>query len=392
MAVPRRPHQPRASRTTRATRTTTHAATRAPQCTSHCSLRPLHKRLHLLQAPYRTGARRARQDASPRGARGGTPRAQATEHALRYPSRAAVQVACSLHSSPACSEPFSPRAPLRPCRLAPARRRSCTARGARVARCARAPPSVQCAVQSACTQRRAHARNPRYMCTPRSPRTAIQPAPRDSRLPHVEPAPAARSTVRTVVSLSQKENKKSISKTKTSTPPKKNLQTNTKNILHHARRARTHAPAHALIRSVFCTACQPACTHSIQHHQPACSTLRPCRLAPVCTARGARAARCAHARPHERARALNRSLLHRPPACLHTQHTAPWARIRLTTQPAPASRLTTPSRAHTASSPIGETAARASAHACSFSCILRPSQSTPQPRLPGHTHTAAMKM
>ena len=45
------------------------------------------------------------------------------------------------------------------------------------------------------------------MCTPRSPRTAMQPAPRDSRLPHVEPAPAARSTVRTVVSLSQKENK-----------------------------------------------------------------------------------------------------------------------------------------------------------------------------------------
>ena len=204
-----------------------------------------------------------------------------------------------------------------------------------MARCARAPPSVQCAVQSACTQRRAHARNPRYMCTPRSPRTAMQPAPRDSRLPHVEPAPAARSTVRTVVSLSQKENKKSISKTKTSTPPKKNLQTNTKNILHHARRARTHAPARALIRSVFCTACQPACTHSIQHHQPACSALRPCRLAPVCTARGARVARCAHARPHERARALNRSLLHRPPACLHTQHTAPWARIRLTTQPAP---------------------------------------------------------
>ena len=77
-----------------------------------------------------------------------------------------------------------------------------------MARCARAPPSVQCAVQSACTQRRAHARNPRYMCTPRSPRTAMQPAPRDSRLPHVEPAPAARSTVRTVVSLSQKENKK----------------------------------------------------------------------------------------------------------------------------------------------------------------------------------------
>ena len=62
---------------------------------AHCT-----GRLHLLQAPYRTGARRARQDASPRGARGGTPRAQATEHALRYPSRAAVQTACSLHNSP----------------------------------------------------------------------------------------------------------------------------------------------------------------------------------------------------------------------------------------------------------------------------------------------------
>ena len=64
----------------------------------------MHRRLHLLQAPCRTGARRARQDASPRGARGGTPRAQATELALRYPSRAAVQSACRLHSSPACCE------------------------------------------------------------------------------------------------------------------------------------------------------------------------------------------------------------------------------------------------------------------------------------------------
>ena len=166
---------------------------------------------------------RARPDASPRGARGGTPRAQATEHALRYPSRAAVQSACRLHSSPACSEPFSPRAPLRPCRLAPARRRSCTARGARVARCARAPPS-QCAVQSACTQRRAHARNPRYMCTPRSPRTAMQPAPRDSRLPHVEPAPAARSSAHCSIFVTKRKQK---SKTKTSTPPEK-ISTNPK--------------------------------------------------------------------------------------------------------------------------------------------------------------------
>ena len=36
-----------------------------------------------------------------------------------------------------------------------------------------------------------------------------------------------------------------------------------------------------------------------------------------------------------RARAHLLSAAHRPPACLHTQHTAPWARIRLTTQPAP---------------------------------------------------------
>ena len=186
MAGPRRPHQPRASRTTRARRTTTHAATRAPQCTSHCSLRPLHKRLHLLQAPYRTGARRDRQDASPRGARGGTPRAQATEHALRYPSRAAVQSACRLHSSPACSEPFSPRAPLRPCRLAPARRRSCTARGARVARCARAPPFVQFAVQSDCTQQHSTCKEPKvHAHAAQSPHSD---AARTPRQPYVEPA------------------------------------------------------------------------------------------------------------------------------------------------------------------------------------------------------------
>ena len=118
MAVPSRPHQPRASRTTRARRTTTHAATRAPQCTSHCSLRPLLRRLHPLQAPYRTGARRARQDASPRGARGGTPRAQATAHALRHPTRAAAQPAAGgaaalpvLNIQPACSAaPLPPRA------------------------------------------------------------------------------------------------------------------------------------------------------------------------------------------------------------------------------------------------------------------------------------------
>ena len=147
----------------------------------------------------------------------------------------------------------------------------------------------------------------------------------------------------------------------------------TTQILHHARRARTHAPARALIRSVFCTACQPACTHSIQHHQPACSTLRPCRLAPVCTARGARVARCAHARPHERARALNRSLLHRPPACPHTKHTAPWARIRLTTQPAPHNNSlphASPRRpALTPPAARSEKLQRAPLHACSLSAL-----------------------
>ena len=40
-----------------------------------------------------------------------------------------------------------------------------------------------------------------------------------------------------------------------------------------------------------------------------------------------------HARSRTRAHPL--SLLHSLSACLHTQHTAPWARIRLTTQPAP---------------------------------------------------------
>ena len=40
----------------------------------------------------------------------------------------------------------------------------------------------------------------------------MQPAPRDSRLPHVEPAPAARSTVRTVVSLTLSQKDKQTAK------------------------------------------------------------------------------------------------------------------------------------------------------------------------------------
>ena len=203
MAVPRRPHQPRAPRTTRASRISTHAATRAPQHTSPALPRlfapcagSAHCFWHLTRGCTRT-RREYDADSAPRKAR--THARTRARALIRSVFCTACQPACThsiQHHQPACSA-------LRPCHLASV----CTARGARVARCARAPPSVQIAVQSACTQHRAHARNPRYMCTPRSLRTAMQPAPRDSRLPHVEPAPAARSTVRTVVSLSQKENK-----------------------------------------------------------------------------------------------------------------------------------------------------------------------------------------
>ena len=67
-----------------------------------------------------------------------------------------------------------------------------------------------------------------------------------------------------------------------------------------------------------------------------------------------------------RARAHLLSLLHSLTACLHTHHTAPCARTALndvarTPQQQPALRLTTTSRAHSASSPVRDTAARASA-------------------------------
>ena len=197
MAVPRRPHQPRAPRTTRASRISTHAATRAPQHTSPALPRlfapcagSAHCFWHLTSGCTRT-RREYDADPAPRKARTHA-RARTRAHARSSAQSAPQPVSLPAHTAqPACSA-------LRPCRLAPARRRSCTARGARVARCARAPPSVQSAVQSACTQHRAHARY-MYMCTPRSPRTAMQPAPRDSRLPHVEPARAARSTVRNVL-------------------------------------------------------------------------------------------------------------------------------------------------------------------------------------------------
>ena len=203
MAGPRRPHQPRASRTTRARRTTTHAATRAPQCTSHCSLRPLHKRLHLLQAPYRTGARRDRQDASPRGARGGTPRAQATELALRYPSRAAVQSACRLHSSPACSEHSA-----RVLRAAPLPPRAWSAlheaRAWHAARTLRHPFSPLSSLPAHSTEHTLPAclhtqQSTQHTAPCARIRLTTQPAPHNNSLPHASPRrlaltpPAARS-------------------------------------------------------------------------------------------------------------------------------------------------------------------------------------------------------
>ena len=67
---------------------------------------------------HHTAPERDAPDASPRGARGGTPRAQATAHALRHPTRAAAQPAAGgaaalpvLNIQPACSAaPLPPRA------------------------------------------------------------------------------------------------------------------------------------------------------------------------------------------------------------------------------------------------------------------------------------------
>ena len=203
MAVPSRPHQPRASRTTRARRTTTHAATRAPQCTSPEVYAHLHRRLHLLQAPCRTGARHARQDSSPRGARGGTPRAQATELALRYPSRAAVQSACRLHSSPACSEHSA-----RVLRAAPLPPRAWSAlheaRAWHAARTLRHPFSPLSSLPAHSTEHTLPAclhtqQSTQHTAPCARIRLTTQPAPHNNSLPHASPRrlaltpPAARS-------------------------------------------------------------------------------------------------------------------------------------------------------------------------------------------------------
>ena len=199
IAGPRRPHQPRASRppdpgarplTPRRSAPLTAVSA---HCTSACTF----------FRPYRTGARRDRQDASPRGARGGTPRAQATELALRYPSRAAVQSACRLHSSPACSEHSA-----RVLRAAPLPPRAWSAlheaRAWHAARTLRHPFSPLSSLPAHSTEHTLPAclhtqQSTQHTAPCARIRLTTQPAPHNNSLPHASPRrialtpPAARS-------------------------------------------------------------------------------------------------------------------------------------------------------------------------------------------------------
>ena len=131
--------------------------------------------------------------------------------------------------------------------------------------------------------------------------------------------------------------------------------------LVHSRRDARAAAHLTSTTSPFCALCR-LCTLLLASHK------RLYQDAPR-VRRRFRTTQGTHARthPHARARALIRSgVQHRLPACLHTQHTAPWARTALndaarTPQQQPAPRLITTSRAHSASSPTRDTAARASA-------------------------------
>ena len=140
--------------------------------------------------------------------------------------------------------------------------------------------------------------------------------------------------------------------------------------------ARPHprARARALIRSVCRTACQPACTHSTQHHVQHCTQRRSPH--PTTTASALHEARAWHAaRTHARTRARARALplSAAQTASLHTQHTAPCARIRLTTQPAPHNNSlphASPRRpALTPPAARSEKLQRAPLHACSLSAL-----------------------
>ena len=93
---------------------------------------------------------------------------------------------------------------------------------------------------------------------------------------------------------------------------------------------------------------------------------------------------------HRASRARTPSLLHSLSACLHTQHTAPCARIRLTTQPAPRNNSLphAPPRRLALTPPAArsEKLQRAPLHAPRVSPLHSETFSfAPPPRLPGHS-------
>ena len=144
-------------------------------------------------------ARRARQHAARAGHRARAPLPE---------QGCCAESACSLHSSPACSE-HSARV-LRTAPLPPRARHDADpalheARARHAAHALRHPFSPLSSLP-------AHSTEHMHMCmcmtcARRAVRTAMQPVPRDSRLPHVEPAPAARSTVSTVFFFCKKKTK-----------------------------------------------------------------------------------------------------------------------------------------------------------------------------------------
>ena len=130
----------------------------------------------------------------------------------------------------------------------------------------------------------------------------------------------------------------------------------------HSRRDARAAAHLTSTTSPFCALCR-ICTLLLASHK------RLYQDAP----RVRRRSGTAQARTHARTRALIRSLLHRLPACLHTQHTAPCARIRLTMQPALHNNsLPHASPRHPARTPPAarsEKLQRAPLHACSLSAL-----------------------
>ena len=139
-----------------------------------------------------------------------------------------------------------------------------------------------------------------------------------------------------------------------------------------------------------------AAAHLTSTPAPFCALCRLCRLLLAShkrlyqdAPRVRRRSGTAQARTHARTRARALPLSAAQTASLHTQHTAPCARIRLTMQPALHNNsLPHASPRHPALTPPAarsEKLQRAPLHACSLSLHSEPSQSTPPPRLPGHT-------